>query len=343
MNHAVSIEQLLAAGAHFGHLTRRWNPKMEQFIFTERNGIHIIDLRKTQILIDIARKAINDIASKGKIVLFVGTKNQARKTVEGHAKSCSQHYVTERWLGGMLTNFATIRKSIKRLEGIDKMEVDGTFEKITKKERLLLVRERDRLRTVFGGIEDMTRLPGALLVIDIKKEHIAVNEAKILGIPVIALVDTNCDPEEVDYPIPCNDDSVKAIDIIAKIMADAVNEGSEIAKVREAELEATEEKTAKEFEIKDEEEPKVKRKMRGRKASQSDARKGQKRQRPGKEDRPTREKQEKPSPESLDNSKEEDQAEENISEEIKGKEKIRKEEEKNIETQAKEEENRDKE
>lgn len=277
MSHYVSIEQLLEAGAHFGHLTRRWNPKMAPFIFNERNGIHIIDLRKTQILIDVARQAIHDIASSGRIIMFVGTKNQSRKIVEEKAQSCNQPYVVERWLGGMLTNFATIRKSIKRLNGIDKMEVDGTFDKITKKERLLLTRERDRLRTVFGGIEEMTRLPGALFVVDIKKEHIAVKEAKILGIPVIALVDTNCDPETVDFPIPCNDDSVKAIEIIADVFAKAINEGNAIANARRAELEASGERDTKEGDLV-EEDPKIKRKMRTRKPA-GGAKKGTKKPR----------------------------------------------------------------
>ena len=277
MSHYVSIEQLLEAGAHFGHLTRRWNPKMDQFIFNEKNGIHIIDLRKTQILVDIARQAIYDISSSGRIIMFVGTKSQSRKIVEEQAIKCSQPYVTERWLGGMLTNFATIRKSIKRLNGIDKMEVDGTFEKITKKERLLLMRERDRLRMVFGGIEEMTRLPGALFVVDIKKEHIAVKEAKILGIPVIALVDTNCDPESVDFPIPCNDDSVKAVDLISTVFANSIIEGTSIANARRAELEASGERGAKESDLSDEEEPKIKRKMRARKQAGPAGKKGAKR------------------------------------------------------------------
>lgn len=267
MKHVVSIEQLLESGAHFGHLTRRWNPKMEQFIFMERNGIHIIDLRKTQILLNLARKAVYDIALQGKIIMFVGTKAQTKSIIEDHAKRAEMNYVTERWLGGMLTNFSTIRKSIKRLTTIDKMEVDGTFEKITKKERLLLTREKDRLRKVFGGIEDMTRLPGALFIVDIKKEHIAVKEAKILGIPVIALVDTNCDPEEVDFPIPANDDSIKAVELFAKTMADAVLEGGEIARTRRAELAAETERIAKEkeYHAKQDDRPRVRRQMRGRK------------------------------------------------------------------------------
>ncbi len=233
---SVSVEQLLEAGAHFGHLTRRWNPKMRNFIFTHRNGIHLIDLRKTQALVDIAREAILEIASQGKIVLFVGTKPQAKVPVENASKQCGTNYVVERWLGGMLTNFPTIRKSIKQLASIDKREADGTFEKITKKERLLLGRERDRLRQVFGGIESMTRLPGALFIVDIKKEHLAIKEAKILGIPVIGIVDTNSDPEEVDFPIPANDDSVSTIELICRIMGDAIIEGREAAKARAAEI-----------------------------------------------------------------------------------------------------------
>jgi small subunit ribosomal protein S2 len=261
---AVSVEQLLEAGAHFGHLTRRWNPKMRNFIFMERNGIHIIDLRKTQLLIDIAREAAHEVATQGRGVLFVGTKNQAHAPIEQEARRSGSNYVSERWLGGMLTNFTTIRKSIKRLGAIDKMEVDGTFEKITKKERLMLGRERDRLRKVFGGIEDMTRLPGLIFVVDIKKEHLAIKEARILGIPVIGVVDTNSDPEEVDYPIPANDDSILAIELIAKTIADAIVEGREIAKTRQADMAASGEGAAKENET--EEQAKVRRQMRQRKA-----------------------------------------------------------------------------
>lgn len=261
--HYVSIENLLESGAHFGHLTRRWNPKMSQFIFTEKNGIHIIDLRKTQLLVDFAREAVYDIASKGKIVLFIGTKPQAKATIQEQAVRAEMNYVSERWLGGMLTNFSTIRKSIKRLNQLDRMEVDGTFEKITKKERLLITRERDRLRKVFGGIELMNRLPGALFIVDIKKEHLAIKEAKILGIPVIAIVDTNCDPEIVDFPIPANDDSVKTIELITKVMSDAVIEGTKLARIHAAELGAESDRLHKENESLDEE-SKVKRKMRER-------------------------------------------------------------------------------
>ncbi|MCO5252111.1 MAG: 30S ribosomal protein S2 [Candidatus Kapabacteria bacterium] len=264
MEHSVSIEQLLESGAHFGHLTRRWNPKMAQFIFTERNGIHIIDLRKTQVLLDLARQAIYDITSRGRSVLFIGTKQQAKLAIEESANKAEINYVSERWLGGMLTNFTTIRKSIKRLNTIDKMETDGTFEKITKKERLLLGRERDRLRKVFGGIESMTKLPGALFVVDTKKEHLAIKEAKILGIPVIGIVDTNVDPEEVEYPIPANDDSIKTVELVAGILADAIIEGSRIAKVKMAELAADGERIDKETEVDTEDDPKVRRKLRER-------------------------------------------------------------------------------
>ncbi len=268
MEHSVSIEALLESGAHFGHLTRRWNPKMAPFIFMERNAIHIIDLRKTQILLDIAKSAIYDVASKGKIVLFVGTKQQAKGPIAEQAAAAGMNYVSERWLGGMLTNFVTIRKSIKRLNVIDKMEVDGTFEKITKKERLLISRERDRLRKVFGGIETMTRLPGALFVVDIKKEHLAIKEAKILGIPVIGIVDTNTDPDEVDFPIPANDDSIKTIEIISKVMAEAVIEGAEVSKMRQAELSAD----SSNKDSDEDEDGKVKRRIRERRVKRSDKR-----------------------------------------------------------------------
>lgn len=269
MEHVVSIESLLESGAHFGHLTRRWNPKMAKFIFGEKNGIHIIDLRKTQILIDIARNAAYNLASQGKNILFVGTKPQAKSIIEQEAKRASCNYVSERWLGGMLTNFITIRKSIKRLNTIDKMEVDGTFDRLTKKERLLLNRERDRLRKVFGGIEDMTRIPGALYVVDIKKEHIALKEAKVLGIPVIAIVDTNTDPELVDYPIPANDDSIRTIELITKIIADAIIEGSALSRIRSAELEAMGDRVTKEQELSAEEAVKVQKTFRKRTKTQS--------------------------------------------------------------------------
>ena len=246
-----TVEALLESGAHFGHLTRRWNPKMRKFIYTERNGIHILDLRKTKILLDIARETAFEAASMGKVVLFVGTKSQAKEAIQNAAKRCGSYYVSERWLGGMLTNFPTIRKSIKRLVAIDKMEADGTFEKFTKKERLMLNRERERLRKVFGGIEEMTRIPGIIFLVDVKKEHIAIQEADKLGISVIGVVDTNCDPDTVHYPIPANDDSIKTIELIAETLADAILEGREIAKQKASEAGVSGERSAKENEMED--------------------------------------------------------------------------------------------
>ena len=236
----VSIEQLLEAGAHFGHLTRRWNPQMRNFIFAERNGIHVIDLRKTQLLVDVAHDAALEVASRGGRFMFVGTKKQAKDVIAREAARCGAYYAADRWLGGMLTNFATIRKSIRRMEAIEKMETDGTFEKIKKKERLVLTREKEKLSRVLGGIRDMSRLPSAMFIVDIKKEHIAIDEAHKLGIPIFAIVDTNCDPNTVDYPIPANDDSVRTVELIAKIMADAVLEGREYAKIHNIDISADE-------------------------------------------------------------------------------------------------------
>lgn len=241
----VELTQLIEAGAHFGHLTRRWNPKMKPFIFMEKKGIHIIDLKKTQQAIDYASDQLNNIVAEGKPVLFVGTKKQAKGVIAEQSKRCNSNWVSERWLGGMLTNFQTIRKSIKRLQNIDKMETDGTFEKITKKERLLMTRERDKLRKVLDGVESMTRLPGALFIVDIKKESIAVQEAHRLNIPIFAVVDTNCDPEEVDYVIPANDDAVSTIELIIKIMADSVLDGEKRAKELKAEETAEKERQKK--------------------------------------------------------------------------------------------------
>ena len=223
----VELADLLNAGAHFGHLTRRWNPKMKPYIFMERNGIHIIDLKKTQLLLEAACDAIAAVVGEGKRILFVGTKKQASMSIAEEARRCSQFYVAERWLGGMLTNFTTIRKSVKRLTNIEKMEMDGTYDKLTKKETLVLDREKEKLQAVLSGVVEMTRLPGALFVVDIKKEEISVKEAKRLGIPVFAIVDTNCDPRPIDYPIPANDDAIKSIQTITKIVADAVLEGME--------------------------------------------------------------------------------------------------------------------
>ena len=234
----VELETLLAAGAHFGHLTRRWNPKMKPYVFMERNGIHIIDLKKTQDLLDVACNAVANIVSQGKKPLFVATKRPAREVVEEEAKRCRAFYTTERWLGGMLTNFSTIRKSVKRLTNIEKMESDGTFESITKKERLFLSRERDKLQKVLNGVVEMSRLPGMVFVVDVKKETIAVNEAHRLGIPVVAIVDTNCDPQKIDFPIPANDDALKSVQIISRAIADAVLEGQErVAAQRQLEAE----------------------------------------------------------------------------------------------------------
>ena len=242
----VELTHLIEAGAHFGHLTRRWNPKMKPFIFMEKNGIHIIDLKKSLGLLNQAYQQMIEAVSQGNTVLFVGTKKQAKGVVESEAKRCGMNWVSERWLGGMLTNFSTIRKSVKRLQNIEKQETDGTFEKITKKERLFLTRERDKLKKILEGVETMGKLPGVVFVVDIKKEDIAVKEAKRLNIPVFAIVDTNCDPEDINYMIPANDDAVKTIELIVKHMADAVIEGQAKFKERRAEEIAERERARKE-------------------------------------------------------------------------------------------------
>jgi small subunit ribosomal protein S2 len=234
----VEVAELLAAGCHFGHLTRRWNPKMRAYIFMERNGIHIIDLMKTRILLEEACNAIANIAAEGKRILFVGTKKQAKDVIREEAVRTGEFYVSERWLGGSLTNFTTIRKSVKRLTNIEKMESDGTFDKITKKEGLFLQREKEKLNNVLSGVVDMTRLPGALFVVDVKKEAIAVKEANRLGIPVFAIMDTNCDPDGIDYVIPANDDAIKSVQVITKAFADALLEGKERSSARQAEMSA---------------------------------------------------------------------------------------------------------
>jgi small subunit ribosomal protein S2 len=234
----VEVAELLAAGCHFGHLTRRWNPKMRAYIFMERNGIHIIDLMKTRILLEEACNAIANIAAEGKRILFVGTKKQAKEVIREEAVRTGEFYVSERWLGGSLTNFTTIRKSVKRLTNIEKMESDGTFDKITKKEGLFLQREKEKLNNVLSGVVDMTRLPGALFVVDVKKEAIAVKEANRLNIPVFAIMDTNCDPDGIDYVIPANDDAIKSVQVITKAFADAVLEGKERSSARQAETSA---------------------------------------------------------------------------------------------------------
>ncbi len=244
----VDVIQLVEAGAHFGHLTRRWNPKMKPYIFMEKNGIHIIDLKKTQHYLTEAADELSKLVADGKKILFVGTKKQAKNVIETEARRCGQNWVSERWLGGMLTNFATIRKSVKRLSNIEKQETDGTFDKITKKERLFLTREKDKLKKVLEGVESMGKLPGALFIVDIKKESIAVQEAHRLNIPVFAIVDTNCDPEEVDYLIPANDDAVKTVEIITNYMSEAVIEGDAKLKEKRAEEVAEKERVKKEKE-----------------------------------------------------------------------------------------------
>jgi small subunit ribosomal protein S2 len=244
---------------------------MEEYIFAARDNIYIIDLQKTVKKLEEAYEALNQIAKDGGKVLFVGTKSQAKEILQEAAKKADVNYVSERWLGGMLTNFATIRKSIKRLSTIDKMSIDGTYEKITKKERLLFDREKDKLRRIFGGIENMTRLPGALFVVDTKKEHLAIKEAQNLGIPVIAIVDTNSNPMDVDFPIPANDDSRNTINLIVDIVADALVEGYTVAKAKRAEQQAESERVAKETEDLGDGQPIVKRQLRERKKTKPKA------------------------------------------------------------------------
>ena len=219
------MKQLLEAGVHFGHQTRRWNPKMARYIFTERNGIYIIDLQKTVKKLEEAYAVVREISEQGKDILFVGTKKQAQDSVKEEAIYCEMPYVNARWLGGMMTNFRTIKRRIDRLAQLRKMEEDGTFDLLPKKEVIKLNGEIEKLEKFIGGIKGMKKLPGALFVVDPKKEHIAVMEAKKLGIPIIAIVDTNCDPDEIDYVIPGNDDAIRAVKLIAHTMAEAVIEG----------------------------------------------------------------------------------------------------------------------
>jgi small subunit ribosomal protein S2 len=221
---AITTQNLLDAGVHYGHLTRKWNPKMAPFIFMEQNGIHIIDLNKTLARLNEAEMAISNIVKSGRKILFVATKKQAKEMVAEMAKNVNMPFVTERWLGGMLTNFATVRKSIKKMQTIDKMAVDGTYQLLNKKERLMKDREKIKLERVLGGIEDLNRLPAALFIVDIKREHIAVAEAKKLNIPIFAIVDTNSDPTEVDHPIPGNDDASKSIEILTRAVAGAISD-----------------------------------------------------------------------------------------------------------------------
>ena len=239
----ISMKQLLEAGVHFGHQTRRWNPKMKEYIFTERNGIYIIDLQKTVKKIDEAYYFIRDLAMDGGTVLFVGTKKQAQESIEQEAKRCEMYYVNQRWLGGMLTNFKTIQSRINKLRKIEKMEADGDFELLPKKEVIKLKAEQEKLEKNLGGIKEMRKLPSAMFVVDPRKEHIAILEAKALGIPVVAIVDTNCDPDEADYPIPGNDDAIRAVKLIASKIADAVLEGRQGEQMSD---EAAEEEVASE-------------------------------------------------------------------------------------------------
>ncbi len=221
----VSMKQLLEAGVHFGHQTRRWNPKMAQYIFTERNGIYIIDLQKTVKKLDEAYMFVRDVAAEGGNVLFVGTKKQAGESIREEAERAGAYYVNARWLGGMLTNFKTIRRRIDRLQQLRAMQEDGTFDRLTKKEASKLQLQIEKLEKYLGGIQDMNKLPGALFIVDPRKERIAVSEARKLGIPIVAIVDTNCDPDEIDYVIPGNDDAIRAVKLIASTMADAILEG----------------------------------------------------------------------------------------------------------------------
>ncbi len=237
----VSMKQLLEAGVHFGHQTRRWNPKMAKFIFTERNGIYIIDLQKTVKKVDEAYNFVRDIAAQGETILFVGTKKQAQESIKEEAERCNMFFVNERWLGGMLTNYQTIEKRVNRLKELEKMEEEGIFEVLPKKEVIGLRHEMEKLQKYLGGIKEMKSLPGALFIVDPKKENIAVSEAKKLGIPIVATVDTNCDPDEIDFPIPANDDAIRAVKLLTGKIADAVLEGRQGEQVEVAETEAAEE------------------------------------------------------------------------------------------------------
>ena len=237
----ISMKQLLDAGVHFGQQTRRWNPKMKKFIFTERNGIYIIDLQKTVKKIEEAYFFVRDVAMEGKPILFVGTKKQAQESIETEAKRCGQYYVSNRWLGGMLTNFKTIKSRINALRDIERMEETGEINLLPKKEVIKLMHEKEKLEKNLGGIRDMPRMPGAIFIVDPRKERIAVQEAHALGIPIVAIVDTNCDPDEIDYPIPGNDDAIRAVKLISSKMAEAVIEGrqgEQMEDVEEAPIEA---------------------------------------------------------------------------------------------------------
>ncbi len=244
---AISIKLLLESGAHFGHQTSRWHPRMKPYIFTQRNGIHIIDLEQTVVMLDRACQFIRDVVAQGKTVLFVGTKKQAQEAMEQEATRCGMYYVNKRWLGGMLTNFATIQARIDHLVRLEDARARGEFAYATKKEMLKLEEEIERLNRQMGGFKEMTTLPGVLFIVDPSRERIALAEAKRMGIPVVAIVDTNCDPDEIDFPIPSNDDAIRAVRLISAKIADAVIEGREMAEARAAEAEVLEEKVGEEL------------------------------------------------------------------------------------------------
>ena len=241
-----NFDQLLEAGAHFGHLKRKWNPAMAPYIYMERNGIHIIDLNKTVVKVEEAAEALKNLARSGRKVLFVGTKKQAQEVIAAHAQEVGMPYITERWAGGMLTNFPTIRKAVKKMGQIDKMMTDGTLENVSKREKLQITRQREKLEKNLGSIADMTRLPSAVFVVDVIKEKIAVAEANRLGIPVFGIVDTNSNPNDIDFVIPANDDATKAIDVILTAVCEAIKEGLEERKVEKADEGAAEEQAASE-------------------------------------------------------------------------------------------------
>ena len=241
-----NFDQLLEAGAHFGHLKRKWNPAMAPYIYMERNGIHIIDLNKTVVKVEEAAEALKNLARSGRKVLFVGTKKQAQEVIAAHAQEVGMPYITERWAGGMLTNFPTIRKAVKKMSQIDKMTTDGTLDNVSKREKLQIARQREKLEKNLGSIADMTRLPSAVFVVDVIKEKIAVAEANRLGIPVFGIVDTNSNPNNIDFVIPANDDATKAIDVILGAVCDAIKEGLEERKVEKADEEAAEAQAATE-------------------------------------------------------------------------------------------------
>ncbi len=269
MPKAASIQELLQSGAHFGHLTRRWNPKMKEFIFMQRNGIHIIDLKKTQNYLQEAIDEIQKLSRAGKTILFVGTKKQSTEIIRNEAVRAGMPYVTHRWLGGMLTNFATVRKSISRMQEIERMKTDGTFDELTKKERLMLSREQEKLENTLGGISNMNRLPGAIFVVDIQKEHLAVSEAIKLHIPIIAMVDTNSDPDVPDFIVPCNDDSARTIQLVTSQIADAIIEGAAEREAYEEEAYMEELAMAAKEEAAEEVEPKTKLRSRRKKKNTS--------------------------------------------------------------------------